>query len=334
MARPPLLEIRDLRVGFRTAAGDMEAVSGIDIDIADGEVLGIVGESGSGKSVALKAIMGLLPPQAHATGSIRFRGRDLLAASEREMRMLRGGQIAMIFQDPLTAFNPVMTVGDQIAEMLMLHNRSLSRARLRVRTVELMELVSIPEAAERVDDYPYEFSGGMRQRVMIAMAVANNPQLLLADEPTTALDVTVQAQVLDVLRELQQKLKIGLALVTHDLGVVAGTADRVSVMYSGRIVEKAGIDDLFADPRHPYTRGLIASVPRIDTQSERLLSIEGTPPSPSAHPPGCSFSPRCPLATAHCRAERPALRLAGKSLAACHYANEAGSWVAQMEPLA
>ena len=334
MVQPPLLDIRDLRVSFRTPAGDMEAVSGIDIDIADGEVLGIVGESGSGKSVALKAIMGLLPPQARVTGSIRFRGRDLLAASEREMRMLRGGQIAMIFQDPLTAFNPVMTVGDQIAEMLMLHDRSLSRAQLRARTVELLELVSIPEASARLGSYPYEFSGGMRQRVMIAMAMANNPALLLADEPTTALDVTVQAQVLDVLRALQRKLRIGLALVTHDLGVVAGMADRVSVMYAGRIVETAAVDDLFADPRHPYTRGLIASVPRIDTQSERLLSIEGTPPPPSARPPGCSFSPRCTLATAQCRAERPALRPVGKSLAACHFAENAGAWAVRMEPSA
>ncbi|HUS55538.1 MAG TPA: ABC transporter ATP-binding protein [Thermohalobaculum sp.] len=330
MAQPALLEVRDLRVSFRTRSGEIEAVSGIDLDISDGEVLGIVGESGSGKSVALKAIMGLLPPQAQVTGSIRFRGRQLLGAPEHEMRALRGGKIAMIFQDPLTAFNPVMTIGDQIAEMLMLHDRSLSRARLRARTVELLELVSIPEAAARIDSYPYQFSGGMRQRVMIAMAVANNPDLLLADEPTTALDVTVQAQILDVLRALQQKLKISLALVTHDLGVVAGTADRVSVMYSGRIVEKAGVDDLFADPRHPYTRGLIASVPRLDTQSAQLTSIEGAPPPPSSRPPGCSFAPRCPLAAQLCRTERPALRGAAKSLAACHFAEDTP---AQIEPV-
>ena len=330
MAQPALLEVRDLRVSFRTRSGEIEAVSGIDLDISDGEVLGIVGESGSGKSVALKAIMGLLPPQAQVTGSIRFRGRQLLGAPEHEMRALRGGKIAMIFQDPLTAFNPVMTIGDQIAEMLMLHDRSLSRARLRARTVELLELVSIPEAAARIDSYPHEFSGGMRQRVMIAMAVANNPDLLLADEPTTALDVTVQAQVLDVLRALQQKLNIGLALVTHDLGVVAGTADRVSVMYSGRIVEKAGVDDLFADPRHPYTRGLIASVPRLDGQSGRLTSIEGAPPPPSSRPPGCSFAPRCPLAAELCRTQRPALRMAAKSLAACHFAEDT---TAQIEPV-
>jgi peptide/nickel transport system ATP-binding protein len=282
----------------------------------------VVGESGSGKSVALKAIMRLLPPRARVSGSIRFRGRELLNASEREMRQLRGGPIAMIFQDPLTAFNPVVTIGGQIAEALMLHDRSLSSAKLRARTVELLELVAIPEPAGRADQYPHEFSGGMRQRAMIAMALANKPDLLLADEPTTALDVTVQAQILDILRDLQRELNLGLVLVTHDLGVVAGMADRVSVMYSGRLVETAAVDDLFADPRHPYTRGLIASIPRLDTGSDRLVSIEGTPPPLTDRSPGCAFAPRCPLAADICRIELPALRPAAQSISACHFAGE------------
>ena len=318
----PLLQVRDLRVAFRMPTGEMEAVSGVDLDIADGEVLGIVGESGSGKSVAMKAVMRLLPPRARISGSVRFRGQELTRASEREMRRLRGGRVAMIFQDPLTAFNPVVTVGDQIAEMLHLHDRSLSRAQLRDRTVELLELVSIPEPDRRAGAYPHEFSGGMRQRAMIAMALANDPELLIADEPTTALDVTVQAQVLDVLRDLQARLGIGLALVTHDLGVVAGMAGRVAVMYAGRIVEEAPVDALFADPRHPYTRGLIGAVPRLDVRGGPLVAIEGSPPSLAARPPGCPFAPRCPFRRENCTALRPLLRPVGSSLAACHYAED------------
>jgi oligopeptide/dipeptide ABC transporter ATP-binding protein len=331
MAEPPLLEVRDLRVSFRTPTGELEAVRGVDFDVAEGEVLGVVGESGSGKSVALKAIMRLLPPRARVSGSIRFRGRELLHASEREMRGLRGGPIAMIFQDPLTAFNPVVTIGDQVAEALMLHDRSLSSAKLRARTVELLELVAIPEPASRAGQYPHEFSGGMRQRAMIAMALANKPELLLADEPTTALDVTVQAQILDILRDLQRELNLGLALVTHDLGVVAGMADRVSVMYSGRLVETAAVDDLFADPRHPYTRGLIASIPRLDTGSDRLVSIEGSPPPLTDRSPGCAFAPRCPLAADICRTERPELRPADRSISACHFAGESDARAARTE---
>ena len=333
MAEPPLLEVRDLRVSFRTLAGELEAVRGVDFDLAEGEVLGVVGESGSGKSVALKAIMRLLPPRARVSGSIRFRGRELLHASEREMRGLRGGPIAMIFQDPLTAFNPVVTIGDQVAEALMLHDRSLSSAKLRARTVELLELVAIPEPASRAGQYPHEFSGGMRQRAMIAMALANKPELLLADEPTTALDVTVQAQILDILRDLQRELNLGLALVTHDLGVVAGMADRVSVMYSGRLVETAAVDDLFADPRHPYTRGLIASIPRLDTGSDRLVSIEGSPPPLTDRSQGCAFAPRCPLAANICRTERPELRPAARSISACHFAGESDARAARTEAL-
>ena len=320
VSRPPLLQVRGLRVGFRTPAGELEPVGGVDFDIADREVLGIVGESGSGKSVAMKALMRLLPPRARISGSIRFRGRDLVQAGEREMRRLRGGRIAMIFQDPLTAFNPVLTVGEQIGEMLWLHDRSLSRAKLRARTVELLELVSIPEPHRRAGAYPHEFSGGMRQRAMIAMALANDPELLIADEPTTALDVTVQAQILEVLRELQGRLGIGLALVTHDLGVVAGMAERVAVMYAGRIVEQAPVDDLFAHPRHPYTRGLIGAVPRLDRKSGALASIEGSPPSLSQRPSGCPFAPRCPARTGICSTILPPLRQVGASLAACHHA--------------
>ena len=318
----PLLQIRDLRVAFRTPAGELEAVSGVDLDIADGEVLGIVGESGSGKSVAMKAVMRLLPPRARIGGSVRFRGQELTAAPEREMRALRGGRIAMIFQDPLTAFNPVVTIGEQIGEMLWLHDRSLSRARLRARTVELLELVSIPEPHRRADAYPHEFSGGMRQRAMIAMALANDPDLLIADEPTTALDVTVQAQVLDVLRDLQQRLGIGLALVTHDLGVVAGMAQRVAVMYAGRIVEQAAVDELFAHPRHPYTLGLIGAVPRLDRRDARLVAIEGSPPSLAARPAGCPFAPRCPFRREICTTALPPLRQVGASMTACHFAEE------------
>jgi peptide/nickel transport system ATP-binding protein len=316
----PLLQVRDLRVAFRTPAGELEAVSGIDLDLADGEVLGIVGESGSGKSVAMKAVMRLLPPRARISGSVRFRGQELTAAPEREMRRLRGGRIAMIFQDPLTAFNPVLTVGAQIAEMLRLHDRSLSRARVRARTVELLELVSIPEPHRRADAYPHEFSGGMRQRAMIAMALANDPELLIADEPTTALDVTVQAQVLDVLRGMQRRLGIGLALVTHDLGVVAGMADRVAVMYAGGVVEQAPVDNLFAHPRHPYTLGLIGAVPRLDRKDATLVSIEGSPPSLAARPAGCPFAPRCPMRSEICTTALPPLRQVGASMTACHFA--------------
>ncbi|GMG85076.1 ABC transporter ATP-binding protein [Paralimibaculum aggregatum] len=318
---PPLLEIRDLRVHFRTPAGVFEAVGGIDLDLTPGEVLGLVGESGSGKSVAMKAVLGLLPPQARVTGQIRFRGRDLLTLPEREMRRLRGGRIAMVFQDPLTAFNPVVTIGDQIGEMLWLHDRALSRRQLRARTEELLALVSIPEPGRRIGAYPHEFSGGMRQRAMIAMALANDPELLIADEPTTALDVTVQAQILDVLRGLQARLGIGLVLVTHDLGVVAGMAREIAVMYAGRIVEAAPVDDLFAAPRHPYTRGLIGAVPRPDGGGRGpLVAIEGSPPGLTERLSGCAFAPRCPLAAARCTAERPALRALGSGRAACHFA--------------
>ncbi len=320
MDEPPLVRIRGLSVDFLTPEGRLNALSDIDLEVGAGEVLGLVGESGSGKSLAMRAIMGLLPPRATASGSIRFRGQELITASERELRRLRGGRIAMIFQDPLTAFNPVQTIGTQIGEMLRLHNPGMSRRSIKDRTVELLELVSIPSGAKRLRSYPHEFSGGMRQRVMIAMALANNPEFLIADEPTTALDVTVQAQVLETLQGLQKELAVGLCLVTHDLGVVAGMADRVAVMYAGRIVEQAEVDRLFATPSHPYTRGLIGSVPRFEGRGRSLVAIEGAPPSLAARPPGCAFAPRCSYAQAACREQRPELRPVGAGLTACHFA--------------
>ncbi|WP_292137472.1 ABC transporter ATP-binding protein, partial [Mesorhizobium sp.] len=284
----PLLSIRGLRVGFRRAGDQFEAVRGIDLEVAKGEVVGIVGESGSGKSVGMLAALGLTSKNAVVTGSVRFNGDELVGKSSREMRKIRGARIAMIFQDPLSSLNPVMTVGAQIAEAVRLHQR-VTRKQAMARAVELLNLVAIPQPERRVNQYPHEFSGGMRQRAVIAMAVANDPDLLIADEPTTALDVTVQAQILAVLRSLQERLGLGLVLITHDLGVVAGHADRVAVVYSGRVVEQAGVSELFADPRHPYTRGLIASIPNLEESRERLFSIDGSPPALGRLPGGCAF---------------------------------------------
>ncbi|RVB22577.1 ABC transporter ATP-binding protein, partial [Mesorhizobium sp. M7A.F.Ca.CA.004.05.1.1] len=300
--REPLLSIRGLRVGFRRAGDQFEAVRGIDLEVAKGEVVGIVGESGSGKSVGMLAALGLTSKNAVVTGSVRFNGDELVGKSSREMRKIRGARIAMIFQDPLSSLNPVMTVGAQIAEAVRLHQR-VTRKQAMARAVELLNLVAIPQPERRVNQYPHEFSGGMRQRAVIAMAVANDPDLLIADEPTTALDVTVQAQILAVLRSLQERLGLGLVLITHDLGVVAGHADRVAVVYSGRVVEQAGVSELFADPRHPYTRGLIASIPNLEESRERLFSIDGSPPALGRLPGGCAFHPRCIYAAARCRTE-------------------------------
>ncbi|RUY04402.1 ABC transporter ATP-binding protein, partial [Mesorhizobium sp. M7A.F.Ca.US.005.03.2.1] len=304
--REPLLSIRGLRVGFRKAGSQFEAVRGIDLDVAKGEVVGIVGESGSGKSVGMLAALGLTSKNAVVTGSVRFNGDELVGKPAREMRKIRGARIAMIFQDPLSSLNPVMTVGAQIAEAVRLHQR-VTRKQAMARAVELLHLVAIPQPERRVNQYPHEFSGGMRQRAVIAMAVANDPDLLIADEPTTALDVTVQAQILAVLRSLQERLGLGLVLITHDLGVVAGHADRVAVVYSGRVVEQAGVSELFADPRHPYTRGLIASIPNLEESRERLFSIDGSPPALGRLPGGCAFYPRCIYAAARCRTEDPPL---------------------------
>ncbi|HEX8888282.1 MAG TPA: ABC transporter ATP-binding protein [Pyrinomonadaceae bacterium] len=292
-----LLEVRDLQTQFQTRAGLVRAVDGVSFYVDRGELLGIVGESGCGKSITALSIMRLIaPPGKIVNGEILFEERNLLAFSDEQMRAIRGDDIAMIFQDPMTSLNPVFTVGEQIAEALRLH-RKLSRYDARRATVEAMKEVAIPDPARRVNDYPHQLSGGMRQRVMIAMALACDPKLLIADEPTTALDVTIQAQILELLNELRRTRELGVVLITHDLGVVAEVADRVAVMYTGRIVEESPVDELFARPKHPYTEGLLRSVPKL-TEAEvkkatRLETIEGTVPSPTALPPGCHFAPRC-----------------------------------------
>ncbi len=320
MTAEALLAIRDLRVALPTRDGQVEAVSGVSLAIGRGETLGVVGESGSGKSVTMLAVMGLLAQNVRVAGSVRLDGREILGLPQSELARLRGKKIAMIFQDPLTALNPVLTIGDQLAEAISLHASGLSRRALRARSLELLELVSIPEPARRLAQYPHEFSGGMRQRAMIAMAVANEPDVLIADEPTTALDVTVQAQILDVLAQMRAQLGLALVVITHNLGLVAGAADRVAVMYAGRIVEEGPADAIFAAPAHPYTRGLLAAVPRIDAGSARLVPIEGAPPSLTARPPGCAFAPRCPSAEEICRRAVPELRAVGDTFAACHLA--------------
>ncbi len=319
-AHTPLFEVRDLRVAFGPGGILGEAVRGISLHVDHGEVLGIVGESGSGKSVGMLAALGLQPEGARVSGSVRFKGRELVGLPRRDLRELRGSRIGMIFQDPLSSLNPVMTVGDQIAEAVRLHNRDMSRKAALDRAKDLLALVSIPQPDRRLQQYPHEFSGGMRQRVMIAMAVANDPDLLIADEPTTALDVTVQAQIMDVLADLKQRLKIGLILITHDLGVLAGHADRVAVIYAGQVVEQAGVDDLFARPGHPYTRGLIASIPDMTRMDDRLFSIEGTPPALGHLPSGCAFNPRCTVAQDVCRHLAPQTHVEGDHNATCHFA--------------
>ncbi len=319
-AAPPLFEVRDLRVAFGRNGVFAEAVRGVSLHVNHGEVLGIVGESGSGKSVGMLAALGLQPEGARVTGSVRFKGQELVGLPRRTLRHLRGSRIAMIFQDPLSSLNPVMTIGDQIAEAVFLHNPDMSRKAVIERATDLLALVSIPQPDRRLHQFPHEFSGGMRQRVMIAMAVANDPDLLIADEPTTALDVTVQAQIMEVLADLQARLKLGLILITHDLGVLAGHADRVAVVYAGQVVEQAGVDDLFARPGHPYTRGLIASIPDMTIERERLFSIDGTPPALGRLPVGCAFNPRCIAAQDICRQTAPVTTGAPEHTAACHFA--------------
>ena len=292
-----LLSIEGLRVGFDTDDGRVQSVRGVDLAIDRGEVVAVVGESGSGKSVTALAVLGLHPKQRTVIeGRIRWHDEDLLAASEDRLREVRGGEIAMVFQDPLTALNPVHTVGRQIIEMVRSH-RGGSKQAARDRAIEMLGLVGIPQPTRRVDMYPHEFSGGMRQRAMIAMALSCEPQLVIADEPTTALDVTVQAQVLELLVSSTEQLGSAVLLITHDLGVVAGLADRVSVMYAGRIVERGTIDEVFAAPSHPYTQGLLRSLPRVDADgSDELIPIGGQPPSMLTPPPGCAFHPRCGFA--------------------------------------
>ncbi|WP_218220469.1 ABC transporter ATP-binding protein [Nesterenkonia sp. Act20] len=320
----PLLEVKDLHVEFRTKAGVAEAINGLNFTLHAGETLAILGESGSGKSVTAQTIMGILdmPPGRIAGGEIRYRGDDLLTMSEESRRRLRGGKIAMIFQDALSALNPVMPVGWQIAEMFRVHH-GMKRKEARVKAVEMMTRVGIPAAEERAGDYPHQFSGGMRQRIMIAMAIALDPDVLIADEPTTALDVTVQAQVMRLLKDLQKEFNMGLILITHDLGVVADVADKIAVMYSGRVMEAADVYEIYGKPGHPYTQGLLSSIPRIDDEGGRLRAIPGLPPSLTDLPSGCPFSPRCEFATDRCRTERPELRLIAEGhLSACHYAED------------
>jgi peptide/nickel transport system ATP-binding protein len=305
-AKAPLLTIEGLHVTFR---GDnnriTHAVDGVDLEVARGDTLGIVGESGCGKSVTALAVMGLLPTQsAQVSGRVTFDGTDLLHLSDRALRDLRGNRLAMIFQEPMTSLNPSYTIGEQISEALVRH-RGLSQRDARERAVALLARVHIPSAAERFDDYPHHLSGGMRQRAMIAIALACGPQLLIADEPTTALDVTIQAQILDLLRELKEEIGAAIVLITHDLGVVAEVCDEVAVMYAGQIVERAPVEALFERPGHPYTVGLLGSIPRLDRRVERLAAIEGMVPNMTAPPAGCRFAPRCPLAIDACRAAAP-----------------------------
>jgi oligopeptide transport system ATP-binding protein len=319
-----LLSVRDLRAYFDTDDGVVKAVDGVSFDVHRGEVFAIVGESGSGKSVSAMTIMGLLPTVRVASGEIIWRDRDLLTLSEEERRKIRGGEIAMIFQDPLTALNPVHTVGRQIGEMARVHE-GLNKKQALVRAAEMLDLVGIPQANKRVDMYPHEFSGGMRQRAMIAMAISCKPDLLIADEPTTALDVTVQAQVLEVLIDIKDEIDSAIMLITHDLGVVAGLSDSVMVMYAGRQVETGTTEEIFYESRHPYTLGLLASLPRLTDQGdEPLVPIKGSPPSLIRVPSGCAFHPRCSFARVPglCDAEVPELRLVAGDAhrAACHYA--------------
>jgi oligopeptide/dipeptide ABC transporter ATP-binding protein len=307
-AGAPLLEVTDLNVRFPSEDGFVHAVRGVDYSLRSGEVLGIVGESGSGKSVTSLAVMGLLPESAKITGSVRYRGQELLGQSDKSMSKVRGKGVSMIFQDPMTSLDPVYKVGYQIEETLRVHDRRLSKQAAGARATELLEMVGIPNAAARTRSYPHEFSGGMRQRVVIAIAMANQPDVIIADEPTTALDVTVQAQILEVLGTALDETGAAMVLITHDLGVVAGVADRVLVMYAGRPVEVGSVEDIYYEPRMPYTLGLLGSLPRLDSSArERLTPIVGSPPSLVNMPPGCPFAPRCPLHVEACDAAEPPL---------------------------
>ena len=309
-----ILQIRDLRVTFNTQVGELKAVRGIDVDVAPGEILGVVGESGSGKSVSFLAAMGLLPSSATISGSVMLDGKELIGAKRKAIRSVRGKSLAMVFQDPLSALNPVHRVGDQIVEMIQAH-QDMNTHDAEKRAVELLEIVGIPQPGERARQYPHEFSGGMRQRVVIAMAIANNPKVLIADEPTTALDVTVQAQILEVIQKVQQTFGTAVVLITHDLGVIARVADSVNVMYAGRNVESGSVQSIFDHPSHPYTRGLLSSLPH--EGAERLQPITGFPPNMLAPPSGCGFAPRCQFAVDACNAELPTLQPFDDLLTSC-----------------
>ncbi|WP_327288932.1 ABC transporter ATP-binding protein [Streptomyces sp. NBC_01198] len=320
----PLLDVQNLHVEFRTREGVARAVNGVEYSVDAGETLAVLGESGSGKSVTAQAIMGILdsPPGFVTQGKVLFQGRDLLTLGTEERRKVRGARMAMIFQDALSSLNPVLNVGEQLGEMFTVH-RGMSRKQARVKAIELMERVRIPAAKERIRSYPHQFSGGMRQRVMIAMAMALEPELIIADEPTTALDVTVQAQVMDLLADLQREFNMGLILITHDLGVVADVADKIAVMYAGKIVETSPVHDIYRAPAHPYTKGLLDSIPRLDQKGQELYAIKGLPPNLLHIPPGCSFHPRCPIAQDVCRVEVPPLyRVSQDRASACHFWKE------------
>jgi len=312
----PLMEIRNLQVRFSVRSGVVHAVRGVDLSVQRGEVAALVGESGSGKSASMLATLGLLDVNAVASGSVRFDGTELLGAPGSILRALRGGRIGMIFQDPMTSLNPVLEFRRQIAEAVISHQR-VTPKQAEAKAIELLEMVSFPDASRKSKSYPHELSGGMRQRAMIAMALANDPDILIADEPTTALDVTVQAQILDLLRSLRQSRDLAIILITHDLGVVAGLADRVHVMYAGRIVESGPVVDIFHRPQHPYTAGLLGSLPRLDRPDQELTPIGGVPPRLYEAPAGCAFAPRCQYAVDSCHVSDPMLRPAEASMVAC-----------------
>ncbi|MHB1243266.1 MAG: ABC transporter ATP-binding protein [Gaiellaceae bacterium] len=327
-ANGPLLSIRDLTVEFGTEDGVVHAVTDVGYDVFPGETVGVVGESGSGKSVSVMSLLGLIPqpPGRVTNGTAMFKGRDLLKIPKKELRELRGGEVAMIFQDPMTSLNPVLTIGDQLGEAIRTHNPEVKEAEAEKRVVELLAIVGVPFPETRVKQYPHEFSGGMRQRAMIAMAIANQPSLLIADEPTTALDVTIQAQIIEVLKAAQHETGAATILITHDLGLVAELCDRVIVMYAGRVVEAGDVYTIFSNPRHPYTVGLMDSLPKLVGADEMLRPITGQPPSLMHLPPGCAFHPRCFLSGGRvpCRTEVPPLRPIGEALhlSACHFAEE------------
>jgi oligopeptide/dipeptide ABC transporter ATP-binding protein len=326
MSPEPILTIDDLTVEFKTEDGVVKAVTGVSYELFPGEVLGIVGESGSGKSVSMLTVLGLIPqpPGRIVSGEAVFKGRDLLTMSKDELRKIRGGDMAMIFQDPMTSLNPVLKVGDQISEAIRAHSPGVGEDEAEKRVINLLTVVGVPNPEQRFHQYPHEFSGGMRQRGMIAMAIANSPSVLVADEPTTALDVTIQAQIMEVIKAAQRETHAAIILITHDLGLIAELADRVVVMYAGRVVELCDVYTLFSEPRHPYTLGLMNSLARLEGDQDRLEPIPGQPPSMISPPPGCAFHPRCTVSQGRvrCRTEVPALRDFGEHVAACHFAEE------------
>ena len=320
----PLLNIDNLHVHFNTSDGVVKAINGASLTLNPGEIVGLVGESGSGKSVTAMSVLGLVPkpPAIYPEGKILWKGIDLLKTPDRDLREIRGGEISMIFQDPMTSLNPVYTIGHQISEMIRVHQRVSSRE-AKEQSIDMLELVGVPKAKQRVDDYPHQFSGGMRQRAMIAMALSCNPELLIADEPTTALDVTIQAQIIEIIEKLARERNVAVLLITHDLGVVAGVCDRISVMYGGRIVEEGGVDELFEKPLMPYTWGLMRSIPKMNSKKrEKLYTIPGSPPNLLGGIDGCAFASRCEFAIDKCRTDVPELKSYGTRRARCHRLSE------------